>query len=98
MSEFKGCGVPTVSVGLPVYNGADYLAEAIDSILKQSFEDFELLIQDNASTDATGEICRAYAASDARVRYVRNPQNVGAAGNYNLVFERARSLLQVGGP
>ena len=86
-------------MGLPVYNGADYLAEAIDSILKQSFEDFELLIQDNASTDATGEICRAYAASDPRVRYVRNPQNVGAAGNYNLVFERARgSLLQVGGP
>jgi glycosyltransferase involved in cell wall biosynthesis len=90
VSEFKGSGVPTVSVGLPVYNGADYIAEAVDSILNQSFEDFELLIQDNASTDATGEICRAYAASDPRVRYVRNPQNVGAAANYNLVFGRAR--------
>ena len=90
MSVFKGFAVPKVSVGLPVYNGADYVAEAIESILNQSLQDFELLIQDNASTDATEDICRAYAVSDPRVSYVRNPGNVGAAANYNLVFERAR--------
>jgi glycosyltransferase involved in cell wall biosynthesis len=82
--------VPTLSVGLPVYNGADFVAEAIESILSQSFTDFELLIQDNASTDETEDICRVYAARDARVHYVQNPRNVGAAANYNLVFERAR--------
>jgi glycosyltransferase involved in cell wall biosynthesis len=88
--NLEGSAVPTLSVGLPVYNGADFVAEAIESILSQSFTDFELLIQDNASTDATEDICRSYAAIDARVHYVRNPQNVGAAPNYNLVFERAR--------
>ena len=82
--------VPTLSVGLPVYNGADFVAEAIESILNQRFTDFELLIQDNASTDATADICRSYAASNSRVHYVRNRQNVGAAPNFNLVFERAR--------
>ena len=82
--------MPTLSVGLPVYNGADFVAEAIEFILSQSFTDFELLIQDNASTDETEDICRVYAARDARVHYVQNPRNVGAAANYNLVFERAR--------
>ncbi len=90
VSEFNGFRPPRVSVGLPVYNGADYVAEAIKSILGQTYQDFELLIQDNASTDATENICRAYAARDPRVSYVRNLRNVGAAANYNLVFERAR--------
>jgi glycosyltransferase involved in cell wall biosynthesis len=90
VSALHGSTVPTVSVGLPVYNGADYLPEAIEAVLSQSFCDFELLIQDNASSDATAAICEAYAARDPRVSYVRNPQNVGAAANYNLVFERAR--------
>jgi glycosyltransferase involved in cell wall biosynthesis len=90
VSAFHGSAVPAVCVGLPVYNGADYLVEAIESILNQSFSDFELLIQDNASTDATEQICRTYAAKDPRVSYARNPQNVGAAANYNLVFQRAR--------
>lgn len=82
--------VPTVSVGMPVYNGADYLAQAIESVLHQTYGDFELLIQDNASTDETAEICRAYAAQDARIDYARNPDNVGAINNFNLVFQRAR--------
>jgi len=80
---------PTVSVGLPVFNGADYVAEAIASILGQTYEDFELLIQDNASTDQTEAICREFARRDSRVSYVRNPENLGAIPNYNLVFERA---------
>jgi Glycosyl transferase family 2 len=90
VSTFNGFAVPKVSVGLPVYNGADYVAEAIESILNQTLQDFELLIQDNASTDLTEDICRAYAARDPRVSYVRNPRNVGAAANYNLVFNRSR--------
>lgn len=59
---------PRVSIGIPVYNGENYLAEALDSLLRQSFGDFELLISDNASTDRTQEICQDYAARDARVR------------------------------
>ena len=82
--------VPSVSVDLPVFNGADYLAEAVTSILGQTYQDFELLIQDNASTDHTETICREFARRDPRVSYVRNPENLGAIPNYNLVFERAR--------
>ena len=81
---------PRVSIGLPVYNGDNYLAETLDSILAQTFTDFELIISDNGSTDRTEAICRRYAAQDHRVRYVRNPSNLGAARNYNRAFELAR--------
>jgi glycosyltransferase involved in cell wall biosynthesis len=80
--------MPKVSVGLPVYNGENYLAEAIDSILSQTLVDFELVISDNASTDRTQAICRRYAALDKRIRYLRNDINLGAAPNYNRVFEQ----------
>jgi glycosyltransferase involved in cell wall biosynthesis len=76
----------TVSIGLPVYNGENYLREAIDSVLAQTYADWELIISDNASTDATGDICRAYAAADRRIHYHRNETNVGAAPNYNRVW------------
>lgn len=79
--------MPTVSIALPVYNGERYLRQALDSILAQSFTDFEVLIADNASTDATAEIAAEYAARDPRIRYHRNPQNLGAAGNFNLAFQ-----------
>jgi glycosyltransferase involved in cell wall biosynthesis len=85
-----GTGVPTVSVGMPVYNGETYLEVAISSVLSQTFADLELIICDNASTDRTAEICQHYAARDPRVRYFRNPQNLGAAPNYNLAFSHAR--------
>ena len=80
---------PRVSIGLPVYNGEKYLEEAIDLILAQTFTDFELIIADNASTDCTGEICRAYAYQDQRIHYYRHDKNLGAAPNYNYVFELA---------
>lgn len=80
---------PRVSIGLPVYNGEKYLAETVESLLLQTFEDFELIISDNASTDATEEICRGFAARDRRVGYVRQPANRGPAWNFNHVFERA---------
>ena len=59
--------VPRLSVGLPVYNASDYVAESIEALLGQSFEDFELIISDNASTDDTGDICRGYEKQDARM-------------------------------
>jgi len=81
---------PRVSIGLPVYNGARFLAAALDSILGQSFDDFELIVSDNASTDATPEICRHFAERDSRVRYVRNETNLGGARNFSNVFGLAR--------
>ena len=81
---------PRVSIGLPVYNGERFLEESIDSLLAQTFKDFELIISDNASTDSTEAICRSYAARDKRIRYFRNSENLGAARNFNLVFELAK--------
>jgi glycosyltransferase involved in cell wall biosynthesis len=80
---------PKVSIGLPVRNGGRHLGEAIDSILAQTFADFELIISDNASTDDTPAICAAYAARDPRVRVFRQERNIGAAANFNLVFARS---------
>ena len=80
-------------MGLPVYNGENYIAESIDALLGQSFADFELIISDNASTDGTGDICRRYEKQDARVRYFRQPQNIGLAPNHNFVAEQARGEL-----
>lgn len=81
---------PRVSVGLAVYNGERFIREALDSALRQTFQDFELIISDNASTDGTEEICRAYAARDKRIRYFRNNANLGAARNFNRVVELSR--------
>jgi glycosyltransferase involved in cell wall biosynthesis len=86
----NGEQIPTVSIGLPVYNGSRFVGDAISSILDQTYRDFELLIQDNASTDRTSEICQTYAAKDRRIHYVRNAHNVGAIPNFNMVFGRAR--------
>jgi glycosyltransferase involved in cell wall biosynthesis len=80
---------PRVAIGLPVYNGEKYLAQTLDSILAQTYEDFELVISDNASTDRTGDISRDYATRDRRIRYQRSDLNRGAAWNYNRVFEIA---------
>lgn len=79
--------LPTVSIGLAVFNGEKYLAKAIDSILAQTYKDFELIICDNASSDRTGELCRQYASQDPRIRYYRNAQNIGGVNNENRVFE-----------
>ncbi|HLR96223.1 MAG TPA: glycosyltransferase, partial [Jiangellaceae bacterium] len=76
---------PRVTIGLPVFNGERYLEAAIDSILAQDFQDFELLLADNASTDATLEICERAAARDPRVTVHRSEANRGAAWNYNRV-------------
>ena len=79
-----------VSIGMPVRNEGRWIAAAIDSLLAQTFTDFELTIADNASNDATEEICRAAAADDARVRYFRRAHDVGVRKNWNLLAREAR--------
>jgi hypothetical protein len=81
---------PKLSVGLAVYNGEPYLRAAIDSILAQTFTDFELIISDNASTDQTETICHDYAAQDSRIRYHRNLINIGGIHNENLTLKLAK--------
>jgi glycosyltransferase involved in cell wall biosynthesis len=84
---------PRLSIGMPVYNGERFLAQALDSLLAQTFRDFEIVISDNASTDQTPEICRDYAGRDSRVRYIRNERNLGALPNHNKVFSLCRGSL-----
>jgi glycosyltransferase involved in cell wall biosynthesis len=84
---------PRLSIGLPVYNGERYLAESLDALLGQSYKDYELIISDNASTDGTADICRQYADDDDRIRYIRQPKNIGAAPNHNFVFSKAKGEL-----
>jgi len=85
--------MPRLTIGLPVYNGENYLAESLDDLLAQSFTDFELVISDNASTDGTEKICREYASRDSRIRYIRQPANIGAAPNHNFLIGQARGEL-----
>ena len=80
-----------VCIGLPVFNGENYLTAALDSILDQTFTDFELVISDNASTDRTADICREYAAKDQRIQYHRNSKNIGGPRNFNQLFEQCES-------
>lgn len=82
--------IPRVSVGVPVYNGEAYLRECLESLLAQDFEDYELIISDNGSTDGTEEICRDYAARDTRIRYLREPENRGGSWNFNRLPYLAR--------
>ncbi len=79
-----------VTIGLPVRNGERYLSDAVRSVLAQSYGRLELVISDNASDDATEEICRQFARADARVRYCRQPQNIGLVDNFNAVLHMAR--------
>jgi len=78
--------MPKVSIAMPIYNGERYASQAIESILGQTFHDFEFVISDNASTDGTEAICRRYAASDPRIRYVRRDSNIGGPRNFCYVF------------
>jgi glycosyltransferase involved in cell wall biosynthesis len=80
-------GQARMSIGVPVFNGARYLEACVDSLLSQTYCDLEILISDNASTDRTPDICRAYCDLDQRVRYFRQPRNRGVAANYRFVFD-----------
>jgi glycosyltransferase involved in cell wall biosynthesis len=80
---------PKVSIGMPVYNGGKFLNQAIDSLLAQTFTDFELIISDNASTDSTETICRKYVTKDPRIRYIRQCKNIGPTANFEIVRSQA---------
>lgn len=83
--------LPPITIGLPVFNGAKYLTEAIESLRAQTFTDYELIISDNASTDSTEEIARAAASEDGRITYHRHDINGGGPANYNFVLGESRS-------
>jgi len=80
---------PLVSIGLPVYNGEDYLSDAIQSVLTQTYTNFELIVADNASTDSTPEIIAGFAAKDSRIRVFTQAENLGAAPNFNFCIDQA---------
>jgi glycosyltransferase involved in cell wall biosynthesis len=82
---------PRLSIGLPVYNGERYLRDSLDSLLAQTYTEFELVISDNASTDGTAEICREYAERDERIRFIRQSRNIGAGPNHNFLPTQARA-------
>ena len=85
--------MPKLSIGIPVFNGQELLPDLLDSLLAQTFRDFEILICDNASTDHTARICREYERRDPRVHYIRNERNLGAVPNFNRVFELSTAPL-----
>jgi glycosyltransferase involved in cell wall biosynthesis len=85
--------VPQVSIGIPLYNAERFLRPALEAAAAQTFTDFEVVISDNASTDRTPDICREFAARDSRFRFYQNERNLGAAYNFNRVFELSRAPL-----
>lgn len=80
---------PTVSIGMPVYNGEAHIESALKAIVSQTFRDFELIVSDNASTDGTERICRRVAAADPRVRYIRHTTNIGVQANFRFVLDNS---------
>ncbi len=81
---------PKVSVLIPTYNYARYLPEAIESVLGQDFQDFELLISDDCSTDNSAEVIARYAARDSRIHFQIHPKNLGMVENWNWCLSQAR--------
>ncbi|MDX2242744.1 MAG: glycosyltransferase family A protein [Leptolyngbyaceae cyanobacterium bins.302] len=81
---------PLLSFAVPIYNGEHLIGHLLDSLLAQDFDNFEIVISDNASTDRTGEICQEYARRDRRIRYFRNPENIGLMPNFNRLIDLAQ--------
>ena len=81
--------MPAVSIGVPVFNGEKTLAQMLDSLLGQTFSDFEIIISDNASTDKTAEIAKNYAGMDERIRYNLQAENIGPEQNFKYVLDQA---------
>jgi len=81
---------PLVGIGVPVYNGERYLADALEALISQTYPELDIVVCDNASTDASVEIAQEFARRDPRVRVVVNPENIGAARNYRRSFELSR--------
>lgn len=86
-------GSPRVTIGMPVFNSRQTIEMAVDSVLQQTFGDFELIVADNGSTDGTQAVMEAYAAMDSRVKYVRHSENLGQNGNFAAVARMATGEL-----
>lgn len=78
-----------VSIGMPVFNGSEKIQRALDSLLAQKFDDYEIIISDNCSTDATRSIIQAYAKEHEHVRVTYQSENVGALANFRRVLDKA---------
>jgi len=89
-SSSRSDTAPLVSIGMPVYNGEEYIEEAVKSLLRQSFLDTEIIISDNASTDGTVDICKRLANEDRRIRLICQNENSGVIANFAHVLDRAR--------
>ena len=83
--------LPILSIGLPIYNGGKFIKKRIESILNQTFKDFELTISDNASTDTTQMICEEYLKKDKRIRYIRQEKNMGEVWNFDFILDKAET-------
>lgn len=83
--------LPKLTIGMPVYNGERYIREAIESILAQSFTDFELIISDNASTDQTEVICKKYLRMDPRIKYIQQAETININLNFKFLLDVAES-------
>ncbi len=90
MPQVEAAQSPLLSFAIPIRNGEKVLPKLLDSLLAQDFTNFEIVISDNASTDRTLEVCQKYVQQDSRVRYHRNPENIGLNANFNLLIELAR--------
>ena len=77
---------PKISVGIPVYNGEKFIRKSIESVLRQTYRNFELIISDNASTDSTSDICTEFLTKDSRIKFVRQDKNMGPIWNFNFVL------------
>jgi cellulose synthase/poly-beta-1,6-N-acetylglucosamine synthase-like glycosyltransferase len=92
----RGRVMHKVAIGMPVWNGEQFVPEAIESILGQTYGDFELVISDNASTDGTAEICSAYAKQDRRIRYIRQERISGLHRITTRCFDAHRVSISNG--
>jgi len=80
-----------ITIGVPVFNGETSIRRSLDSVLSQTFLDFELIISDNGSTDTTPLICREYEKNDKRIRYIRNEKNMGGLANFKLLLDESKT-------
>jgi glycosyltransferase involved in cell wall biosynthesis len=90
--SFQKSLIPRVSIGMPVYNGEKYIRQALDSVIAQTYTDFELVISDNASSDGTEAICKEYVKKDIRIKYIKQPVNIGAINNFNFLLKQASGI------
>lgn len=82
---------PKLTIGIPVYNGERFLRQKLDSLLSQTFTDFQIIISDNASTDSTQEICKEYEKRDKRITYIQQEKNIGSKNNFMFVLQQAET-------